>query len=234
MKTIIKKILPISVWLSLSKFKESTLNGYKISSYSQEGEDMILRRLLENKHQGFYVDVGAHHPRRFSNTYYFYQCGWRGINIDAMPNSMSAFARTRPRDINIEAAISDNSANLTFHIYEESALNTLDTKVVYSHQLAGRIAREKRIIETQPLSKILDHYLPQKQTIDFLTVDVEGFDLSVLRSNNWDKYRPQFVVVECHNTTIHSIQAHETYQFLSQYGYELVAKTLCTGIFGLR
>src|SRR4051794_14772116 len=68
------------------------------ASYSQEGEDMILRRFFEEHGKGFYVDVGAHHPKRFSNTYSFYKQGWSGINIDAMPGSMARFRRVRPRD----------------------------------------------------------------------------------------------------------------------------------------
>ena len=58
--------------------------------YSQEGEDMILGKIFSGQKHGFYVDVGAHHPLRFSNTYLFYLKGWRGINIDAMPGSMVA------------------------------------------------------------------------------------------------------------------------------------------------
>ena len=44
--------------------------------YSQNGEDLILNRLFENKEKGFFIDVGAHHPIRFSNTYLFYKKGW--------------------------------------------------------------------------------------------------------------------------------------------------------------
>jgi hypothetical protein len=74
-------------------------------SYAQEGEDMVLRRIFEDQPLGFYVDVGAHHPVRFSTTYFFYRRGCRGINIDATPGSMDAFRRLRPRDINLEVAI---------------------------------------------------------------------------------------------------------------------------------
>jgi hypothetical protein len=77
-------------------------DSWQRSSWSQEGEDLILARIFGDKPDGFYVDVGAHHPKRFSNTYYFYRRGWRGINIDAMPGSMLAFNRLRPSDINIE------------------------------------------------------------------------------------------------------------------------------------
>ena len=74
--------------------------------YSQNGEDLILNRFLENKEKGFFIDVGAHHPIRFSNTYLFYKKGWSGINIDAMPGSMTKFNKIRPKDINIAHRLS--------------------------------------------------------------------------------------------------------------------------------
>ena len=79
----------------LERVSAAALHRYGLISYSQEGEDMILRRLFETRRRGFYVDVGAHHPRRFSNTYYFYRQGWSGINIDAAPGSMKLFDRLR-------------------------------------------------------------------------------------------------------------------------------------------
>jgi hypothetical protein len=73
--------------------------------YGHSGEDLVLDRLLNGKRMGFYIDVGAHHPTRFSNTYLFYKKGWSGINIDANPKSMELFNRRRSRDINIEVGI---------------------------------------------------------------------------------------------------------------------------------
>lgn len=73
---------------------------------------MILSRFFEQKRTGFYVDVGAHHPTRFSNTYLFYLRGWHGVNVDAMPGSMAEFRRLRPRDLNIEALISSTPGEL--------------------------------------------------------------------------------------------------------------------------
>jgi len=72
-------------------------SSYRRESYAQEGEDLVLARLLEPVGKGFYVDVVAHHPFRFSNTFLFYRMGWRGINIDAMPGSMRPFRRHRRR-----------------------------------------------------------------------------------------------------------------------------------------
>lgn len=70
MKEIIRKTLPDKLFSCLVNLKNNYLDGYSIKSYSQEGEDMILRRIFEKQQVGFYVDVGAHHPRRFSNTYF--------------------------------------------------------------------------------------------------------------------------------------------------------------------
>jgi hypothetical protein len=101
-------------------------------SYSQEGEDRVLSSLLFKLHggkhinDGFYVDVGAHHPFLFSNTCLFYKQGWHGINIDAMPGSMAAFQKHRPRDINLESGVGQKAEKLKFFVFNELALNTFD------------------------------------------------------------------------------------------------------------
>ena len=110
-KTCVKYILP-------RYFVDKIPRQYFVKSYSQEGEDMILRRLFERKDKGVYIDVGAHHPKKFSNTYYFYKKGWSGINLDAMPGSMLRFDKVRPRDLNIETAISDTKETLKYFIPE--------------------------------------------------------------------------------------------------------------------
>lgn len=75
LKKLIKKILPKIAIEKLIVFKNNHLNGYALSPYSQEGEDMILRRLFEIEKTGFYVDVGARHPKRFSNTFFIKKGG---------------------------------------------------------------------------------------------------------------------------------------------------------------
>jgi hypothetical protein len=96
------------------QMKRGLFDSFALTSYSQEGEDLILRKIFENQQQGFYIDVGAHHPKRFSTTYVFYKHGWRGINIDAMPDSLKVFNKFRKRDINLEKAFSDKKERLTY------------------------------------------------------------------------------------------------------------------------
>ena len=84
----IKKYLPPYFYRPLLNFYDKFINRHYQKSYAQEGEDLILYRMIYGKiDKGFYVDVGAHHPKRFSNTYFFYRKGWRGINVEPMPGS---------------------------------------------------------------------------------------------------------------------------------------------------
>jgi hypothetical protein len=96
LKTV-AKLLPNNIKGALKQFH--IFQDFSTRSYAQEGEDLLLARCLAYRDMGFYVDIGAHHPKRFSNTYLFYRRGWCGINIGAMPGSMSQFRRVRPRDI---------------------------------------------------------------------------------------------------------------------------------------
>lgn len=206
-------------------------SSYHRISYSQEGEDMLLARFLHEKTNGFYVDVGAYHPQRFSNTYYFYLNGWEGINIDAMPGSMDIFNKFRPRDINIETAIANDRKDLTFYIFDEPALNSFDEDLSRKRNNGiYNIVREQKM-STTTLKEILECHLPIDKKIDFLSVDVEGLDLDVLKSNDWQLYRPDFILVECLETDIDNIEKNEVYRFLLDNNYAFFTKTFNTVFF---
>lgn len=211
------------------------MNNYGVGSYSQEGEDMILRRLFEYRNindGGFYVDVGAHHPQRFSNTYFYYKRNWKGINIDATPGSMKLFEETRERDINLEFAVSDKKELLTYYIFNEPALNSFDKELSLKRNLMKKYSIiEKKDIYTVRLDYILDNYLPINQEIDFLSIDVEGFDFQVLKSNNWEKYRPKVILIELLSKNIDDVINSKPYLFMKKLGYKYYAKTVGTHFF---
>lgn len=208
---------------------------YHNISYSQEGEDLILARFFEKEKNGFYVDIGAHHPQRFSNTYYFYLKGWSGINIDAMPGSMKIFDDLRPRDINLEIPISDKSEILTYYEFDEPALNSFSLPLSQERIKTSnyKIIAETQL-KTQTLAEVLDKHLPPEQTIDFLSIDVEGLDYKVMISNNWDKYKPKVILVEdLELSSLKNINTSKVCLFLEQRGYILLVKTMRTLIFKL-
>ncbi len=232
LKTLIKKHVPVSHHGTLIKLKNWLTDGSSVRSYSQEGEDMILRRIFEKKESGFYVDIGAHHPKRFSNTYYFYKKGWRGINVDAMPGSMKAFGRVRPRDINLEIPVSDKNETLVYYAFNDPALNGFSKELSDARKNSPHytVLFEKEM-QTQTLAQILQVHLPSEQAIDFMSVDVEGMDFEVLQSNDWQQFRPKVVLVEVRNLSLENMYDSKIVHYLGLNGYCLYAKTVCTLIF---
>jgi len=206
---------------------------YKNNSFAQEGEDLILMRIFGPQLKGVYVDVGAHHPKRFSNTFAFYQRGWNGINIDAMPGSMELFQKVRPKDINLEIPIMEVAGELDYYQFDEPALNGFSAELSQSRDQA-RTYKIKNVVKLKglPLKTILATHLPKSMdTIDFLSVDVEGLDLAVLRSNDWIQFRPRLILVECLRNNLKDIASDPVTVFLDEVGYQVYAKCVKTVFF---
>ena len=219
--------------LWIKNLYRSSTGKYQLRSFSQEGEDRILDRMLEGKKVGFYVDVGAHHPVRFSNTYLFYLRGWRGINIDATPGSMRAFQKQRAKDLNLEIGIGNKAGIRTLYRFSDPALNSFDSELSHSRDATNNPFKIVGTSEVtiKPLADILRDYVPAGKEIDFLTVDAEGFDLAVIMSNDWSIYRPKIILAESLMTDLQSLIASPLAVFLMDKGYEPIAKTLNTTFF---
>jgi FkbM family methyltransferase len=202
-------------------------------SWSQEGEDQILRRIFERQSYGFYVDIGAHHPKRFSNTYLFYRKGWTGINVDAMPGSMQAFKKVRPRDINLEFGVGTKEGELDYYLFNEPALNGFSKELSERRHVAETPYKILEVVKVnvKPLSKILEEYKPHGQVIDFLNIDVEGLDLDVLRSNDWQRYRPKLVLIEVLGNSLRELGGSEIGKFMEGINYSVYAKCMNTVFF---
>ena len=199
--------------------------------YSQNGEDLILNRFLENKEKGFFIDEGAHHPIRFSNTYFFYKKGWSGINIDAIPASMNNFNKIRPKDINIGKGVGIKNNQLTFYQFNESALKTFCKEEAFSKNKHGYKIIKSNLIKVDTLENILDKYMPENTQIDFLNIDAEGKDEEVLISNNWEKYKPNFILIEILREEDIDDTSSSIKTFLKSKDYILINKIFDTYIF---
>lgn len=197
-----------------------------LGSYSQDGEDLVISRLLKRRNRNlFYVDIGAHHPEKFSNTKYFYDKGSRGINIEANPDLIKEFYVQRKEDINLNIGIASEETELPFYVLDDNKLVSTFKKDCAQESCKDYNTTITKIlqIKTYPLVKILNEYANGK-VIDFMTVDVEGFDMDVLKSNDWTKYRPRFVIAETHHDT-------EIISFMQANGYKVVYKNYLNHIF---
>ena len=201
--------------------------AYK-KSYSQGSMDLILNHIFKNKNNGFYIDVGCQHPIKNNNTYLLFKKGWTGVNIDLDNVNIDLFNFFRPKDNNINSAISNKVEKVKlFYYHQKSPINTLDEKISLKQQ-----AKIEKIIDiqTNTLENILDNY--SIKTIDLLTIDVEGFELKVLKGLNFDKYKPSVIIVEFLDleankweipyNNLDNVLKSEIYSFLINKNYKLV------------
>ena len=166
---------------------------YKKISYSLNAVDLIIDYIFKDKYIGTYVDVGAQHPISNNNTYLLFKRGWSGINIDLDRKNIDLFNLSRPNDINLNYAISDKEGETDFYFYHESSpINTLNKKV--KEYQKAKISEIKKI-NTFTLNNVFKKINFDKN-IDYLNIDVEGYEDKVLSGFDINKYKPSVVSVE--------------------------------------
>ena len=208
-----------------------------LNTYTPFGEDIIIDNLLGKK-SGFYVDIGAHDPSRFSNSKRFYRKGWRGINIEPNPECIKKFNKSRPRDINLNVGIANKNGVLDFYIFEPESLSTFSKEVSRSRQKYGYKLIKTTPIKVVKLDYILTKYCKNK-SIDFFSIDTEGLDLEVLRSNNWKRFRPKVICIEISSLTFENPDSNNpkrkmsptTEKLLTKLGYKKTGETISNMIF---
>lgn len=178
-------------------------------SYSQNWEDIAIEKILGKKRQGFYLEIGAYHPTRLSNTYRFYKNGWRGVVVEPNPAVKSLFKRIRPEDLLVTAGVGKKAGEMNYYKYLIPALNTFSVKQKRINQINGYKVWQKEKIEIIPISKLLKKYVGGKK-IDLLSIDTEGWDEIIL--NNWAwKYKPRIICTE----------SKRVKKYLMSKGYEI-------------
>jgi FkbM family methyltransferase len=177
----LKKLGSISAWKHFVHLSELTNFDHQVSvSWSQAGEDLALLAVIGDQKMGSYIDIGAHHPSRFSVTRHLYRLGWSGVNVEANPDLISRFEKERSRDTNLCVAVG-LKPTYSFSIFEEPALSTFDSgwrdKFISENNKISKVVE----VEGRKLRRILDEFSPVNR-IDLLSIDAEGSDLQVLQS----------------------------------------------------
>ncbi len=220
----------------LVHLKGVLLNSFSKKSYSQWGEDIILGHIFSNQKDGFYIDVGAYHPMHYSNTYRLYKKGWSGINIDPNPFSIDLFNKYRKRDININCGIDKKVTLKPYYIFNHQSCNTFSSKqkdVMLKKSFIKLI--DTKQVKCTTLQEVLEGSTKRK-LVDFLNIDVEGQNLEVLESLDWNVYVPKVVSVEDDDFEFSKDggTSSKIYNFLTRKSYILHAKVGLSYIYLLK
>ncbi len=204
-------------WLYL--LRKTFLTVASRRHYSQYGEDVVLRDWFHRRPPGVFVDVGCYHPRKFSNTYWLYKRGWRGVNIDIDPLKIQAFRLTRPRDTNVLSGVGECETTATVYRFGKYGLGTtIDPDLAAATK---EPLREKQTVQVRTLESILAETPWKDAPIDLLSIDVEGMDLAVLRGFDLDKHRPRLILIELHADAIGDVLTSDLHHHLTDHGYVL-------------
>jgi len=194
-----------------------------LKSYSQFGEDAVLISILKlygfNQHEkGFFIDIGAGHPIRGSNTYALYRMGWEGICVDAISYNIKLHKFFRRRDVALHAFVGQERI-VNFWEFNPYEYSTADNKIAKDLIKNNVPLLAEYKLNAIPLNNIARMNKNENYGCTFLSIDAEGFDFEILQTNDWDQFRPKFICVEVVNnlSTINGL--------LSHLGYQIAAKT---------
>ncbi len=228
------KLLRDTSWGNIRLF----FSPYCKKSYSQCGEDIIVKYIFDTLGIVFpsYIDIGAHHPFQHSNTALFYQLGSRGVNIEPDPGLFEKFPQSRPEDENLNFGVAKEEGQLEFFVMKNPTLNTFsrDKAEEYSAEQGVPISCVNQI-PVIPLSQILERFGKGKFW-DFLSIDVEGFELEILESHDWRKSSPKVICCETlsFSNSGKGVKDQAIIDFLVSKGYMVYADTNVNTIFVLK
>jgi FkbM family methyltransferase len=190
--------------------------------YSQGGEDVHILTLLDDKSNGFYIDIGCNDPIHYSNTFKMYTLGWMGILVDGNPKLIEKAKKVRKKDICINALVSNDVREMDFYLSGSNLISSVDPAHAASYtNLEGKTQKVR--MSSVTIDQIIAQYVPEGKTIDLLSIDVEGHDFEVLQSITLSKYRPRLIVIEDLGQVKNNLDSNTYVKYLKSYNYVLVS-----------
>lgn len=179
-------------------------------SFSQNNEDRLIKNFFKG-HIGTFIDIGASHPFIINNTYLLYEMGWRGVNVEPNPYLYSRLKYFRPKDINLNAGAGRQDGKALFYRFWPSVLATFSEKTCLASleeglKLVG--VYPTQLISLKTISKLLSN------KVDLLSIDVEGYEMEVLKGADWNTFHPKMIIIETKNPE------RLEFKMIERFGYE--------------
>ena len=194
------------------KFQKIYKNKKPNYHYGEFGEDIFINRVFKNYDKGYYVDIGAYHTFKGSLTYLLHKKGWNGMNIDISQESISLFKIARPKDININCAISDIDGETYY--FQNSEINQQNSLIKSNDN------QKKIKVESSTLNKLL-----KKENIikfDYLNIDTEGNELEILKTINFLEISPLIISIESNSFDLEESNKRKIIDLMKENNYGLI------------
>lgn len=219
--------------LILSSFEDTYARSTIRVSFAQSGEDLIAWSIFNTIGIRYpkFLDIGAHHPRHLSNTALFHFLGSRGMNIEPDPGLFPEFVRQRPDDINLNVGVAPVNGTSTFYRMRDPSLSTFCEAEAKRRSIEYGMAIEEEVkAPVRKIAEILDEHAFRP---DFLSIDVEGHELDILKTYDFQNHRPAVICVESlgFSTRGDGVKNHEVCSYVSAQGYRVYADTLINTLF---
>ena len=208
----------------LLKFKYVISVKAKLS-YSQAGEDMIVNYLFNslNIQNPTYLEIGTNQPVMCNNTYFFYSKGCKGVCIEPDTEMYHVIKKTRPNDtvLNIGIGLNDSPSATFYHF--PGAVNgwsTFSEEEAKIREDESGIKAEKKTIPLKNINNIIEQHFNGGHP-NFISLDVEGLDFEILKSLDFNKYKPEVICVETisFSTLNQEVKLQDTIDFMHTKGY---------------
>jgi FkbM family methyltransferase len=187
-------------------------------SYAQNFEDVMLNRVFRDRTDGFYVDVGAADPVNLSVTKWFYDTGWNGINVEPHREFFQKLQSERPRDINLHCGAGAVDGEAVLQEFSIKEWSSFAPDAAADPDGPSPVAR--RSVPVRTLNTILEQHARGRH-VDFLKIDVEGWEKEVLRGIDLRRHRPTVILVEAVDRNTHAVNS-DWEDILLGADYELV------------
>lgn len=224
--------------VGIHKLAAALFSGAMKGHFGQWAEDVLIRKLFDkNKKDGIYLDIGAYHPFTHSNTAYFWMKGWTGINIDANLNTIKLFQKIRPTDKNIWTAIVpqkayQNGMHEVTLMLPSKADHT--TGIAATGTVVDTVGTQRGFSDTQQVPAISVAALIAKeniQSIDYLNIDIEGYDEAILEELDFSSLTPTVVSIEDYSGSFAELVDSQITRLMKKNRYELAGRAGPTSIF---
>lgn len=237
MKTFLRRVRQLLLKMPIGPLNFFVDIGQsKKISYSSYGEDMLVSSLLTRYRfltgkelRLSYLDIGAYLPRKHNNTFFMYKRGFRGTVVEPNPELIKFWRYVRPGD-NVLPVACSNEPYVELQLFDSFAESNSGSSAFLDAYRARFDLTPNRTVKVQSktLDELIDIHLKKHQGEFILDIDIEGFDLHVLKAATFSTGKPTLILVEDFSR---NFEGSDISRVLRRLGYCLISRGIISSLY---